>query len=110
MARTVDTLYVAMTRPTMRWGVVFEGFVANAVFTFAVTVFVVHSPPGFLMGIGIHFGLRELCRVDPHFFGKWTLFFQTKAKSLLTWGTVGGSRLQPTPTRIHKSAEMRSCV
>lgn len=97
--RTVDTLFVACTRPAMRWGVPFEGFVANALLTGGVTVFIIGSPPGFLIGIFVHLALRELCRIDPHFFGKWRVFLNTKAKSRtgMIWG---GSRLQPSPNKI----------
>ena len=107
--RTVDTLYVACTRPPTKWGVPFQGFVANAALTSGVTVFIIHSPPGFLLGVLVHFALRELCRVDPHFFGKWQLWGTTKARSL-TKHVWGGSRLQPSPTRVRKAAEMPSSV
>jgi type IV secretory pathway VirB3-like protein len=93
----------------MKWGVPFQGFVANALATGAVTVFVIHSPPGFFLGIAVHFALRELCRVDPHFFGKWTLFLNTKARS--TTGVIwGGSRLQPSHRHISRAAEMATSV
>lgn len=109
MARVVDTLFVACTRPAMKWGVPFDGFVANAVLTSSVTVFLIHSPPGFFLGIGIHFALRELCRVDPHFFGKWRLFLNTKARSR-TGVVWGGSRLQPSPSRIRNAREVATSV
>ena len=109
MPRAVDPLYVAMTRPTMRWGVVFEGFVANAMITSGITVFIIHSPPGFFIGIAVHFALRELCRVDPHFFGKWRLFLKTKARSR-TGVIWGGSRLQPSPTWVRRASEVRASV
>jgi type IV secretion system protein VirB3 len=109
MARVVHPLFVAMTRPAVWFGVPWDGFVANIGVTFFVTVAIVHSPPGFLLGIGVHFALRELCAIDPHFFGKWKLFFNTKMKS--TTGIVwGGSRLQPSPLRIKNSSEMRTSV
>ncbi len=109
MARVVDTLFVACTRPAMKWGVPFDGFVANAVLTSSVTVFLIHSPPGFFLGIGIHFALRELSRFDPHFFGKWRLFLNTKARSR-TGVVWGGSRLQPSPSRIRNAREVATSV
>jgi type IV secretion system protein VirB3 len=107
MTRAVDTCFVAMTRPSVKWGVPFEGFVANAGLTAGVTVFVIHSPPGFLLGVLVHFALREVCRINPHFFWQWRLWGATKAKSL-TRHIWGGSRLQPSPTRVRKAAEMAS--
>lgn len=109
MARAVDTLFVAMTRPETKWGVPWDGIRANAAFTMIVTVFIVHSPPGFLLGVGVHFALRELCRVDPHFFYRWKLFFTTKARST-TKAIWGGSRLQPSPSRTRRAADVRSSL
>jgi type IV secretion system protein VirB3 len=109
MARTVDTLYVAMTRPSVKWGVPFPGFVVNFVLTAFITMIVIGRPWGFALGIAVHFAMRELCRVDPHFFHRWTLFFQTKARSL-TKHLWGGSRLQPAQTWIRKAIDVRSSI
>jgi type IV secretion system protein VirB3 len=109
MGRAVDTLFVAMTRPEMKWGVPWDGIRANAVLTTIVTVFIIHSPPGFLIGIGVHFALRELCRIDPHFFHRWKLYFTTKARSK-TKSLWGGSRLQPSPDRVRSAADMETSV
>jgi len=93
----------------MWWGVPHEGFLANALVTCAVAVLVSHSPPGFLIGVLVHFALREVCRADPHFFRKWTLWMRTKARStsVVTWG---GSRLQPSPVRIRSPQQVRTSV
>lgn len=107
--RTVDTLFVAMTRPTVKWGVPFEGFVANAILTGGVTVGIVHSPPGFLIGVCVHFALREICRINPHFFHQANLYQATKMRSL-TKHIWGGSRLQPSPTQVRRAAEMVTSV
>lgn len=108
MARAVDTLFVAMTRPATKFGVPWEGFIANAIFTAIVTILVVRRPYGFAIGILIHFVLRELCRVDPHFFWRWRLFFQTKALSTrLTSAFWGGSRLQPSRAKPLSAEDLR---
>ncbi len=104
-----DTLFVACTRPSMKWGVPYEGFVVNAFVTGFVTTMIIHQPPGFLLGIGIHMGMRELCRVDPHFFHKWKIWLQTKGKSK-TQTLWGGSRLDPSPTRNTRATEVRSSL
>lgn len=104
-----DTLFVACTRPTMKWGVPWDGIRANFILTGAITVFIVQSPLGFSLGIATHLALRELVRVDPHFFGKWRLWLLTKAKS--TTGVIwGGSRLQPSPVKITRISDIRSSV
>ena len=107
-----DILFVACTRPPMKWGVAFNGFLLNAIVTFTVTVLIVQEPTGFLIGIAVHLALRELCRIDPHFFGKYSLWSQTKmfstfSTSILIWG---GSRLQPSPACIRLPTQIRSCL
>lgn len=109
MPRTVDTLFVAMTRPEMKWGVTWDGILVNIGITFFVTTLIIHRPWAFLIGIGIHLGMKELCRVDPHFFHKWRKFVNTKGRSI-TGAVWGGSRLQPSRTKIKKAAEIRSGV
>jgi type IV secretory pathway VirB3-like protein len=93
----------------MWWGVPHEGFMANALLTCAIAILVFHSPLGFLIGILVHLALREVCRVDPHFFRKWTLWMQTKARSTssMTWG---GSRLQPSPLRTRSMKGLKTSV
>lgn len=109
MKRAVDTLFVAMTRPSMKWGVPFEGFVANAIITGFITFFIIRRPPGFAFGFLIHFILREICRHDPHFFWRWRLFLQTKLRS--TTGAIwGGSRLQPSPSETRDAEDMRVSI
>ena len=110
MSRTVDTLFVACTRPSMKWGVPFEGFIVNGVVTCGITVLVIHAPPGFFLGMLIHFLMRELCRVDPHFFHKWHLALRTKGQWMQDYLIFGCSRLQPTPTRTRHHREVRSGV
>ena len=109
MTRTVDTLFVAMTRPETKWGVPWDGIKANAVFTMGLTTLIIHNPLGFGIGVAVHFALRELCRTDPHFFWRWRLFFETKARSR-TKAFWGGSRLQPSPTRTRRAATLRSSL
>lgn len=93
----------------MWWGVPHAGFVVNALASTAVAILVFHSPPGFLVGVLVHFVLREVSRIDPHFFRKWVLWQRTKARSAssLTWG---GSRLLSSPTRCRSAQEIRTSV
>jgi type IV secretion system protein VirB3 len=105
MARTVDTLFVACTRPEMKWGVPWDGFRANFIFTVLIIGIGGLPPPAMLIGVLIHFAMRELCRTNPHFFHKWKIWFRTKAKSL-SGDVWGGSRLQPTHTRIRRATDM----
>jgi len=105
MARVTDTLFVACTRPAMKWGVPFEGFLLNGLVTTVIVMLFIQSPPGYLLGVLVHLVMRELCRTNPHFFFKWKLWLSTKAKS--TSGPLwGGSRLQPTYSKVKKAADM----
>lgn len=106
---TTDTLFVACTRPATKWGVPYEGFVVNAVITCALALLVFSQPPYLGLFPFIHVGMRELCRIDPHFFHKWKIWLQTKGKSK-TQKLWGGSRLNPSPTRITNAAEVRSSL
>jgi type IV secretory pathway VirB3-like protein len=107
---TTDTLFVACTRPTTKWGVPYDGLRVNAFVTLIVTTVIIKQPPGFLIGIAIHMGMRELCRLDPHFFHKWKLYYRTKMMSMMTSSLWGGSRLDPSPARIGKATEIRSSL
>lgn len=107
--RSTDTLYVAMTRPALRWGVPLEGVIINVAFTVMVTCVFIGRPPGFAIGFVIHFVLREMTRRDPHFFRRWYLWFQTKFRSE-TRGMWGGSRLQSAPSFTRKSTDIRSSI
>lgn len=106
---TTDTLFVACTRPATKWGVPYDGLRVNAFVTLVVTTLIIQQPPGLVVGLAIHMGMRELCRVDPHFFRKWKLYAQTKMISgnAHLWG---GSRLDPSPTRIMKETDVRSSL
>jgi type IV secretion system protein VirB3 len=105
--RSVDALYIAMTRPAMRWGVPVEGVAVNVAFTAIVTCLFIHRPPGFAIGFFIHFVLRELTRHDPYFFHRWRLWYETKFRSQ-TSGQWGGSRLQPSPSTTTGASDVRS--
>jgi type IV secretion system protein VirB3 len=97
--RASDTLYVACTRPPMKLGVTYDGLKANFIVTLLITTIVIQNPLGFCVGAAVHMAFRELCRIDPHFFRKWSLYYRTKAMAQ-TGPRWGGSRLQPSPDRI----------
>lgn len=93
----------------MKLGVTYPAWRVNAFVTAAFAMLIVHTPLGFAVGIGIHLGLKEVCRYDPHFFDKWMLFCNTKchSKSGVLWG---GSRLQPSHSDVRYASEVRSSV
>ena len=97
--RASDPLYVACTRPEMKWGVTYDGLKANFIVTLLITTIIIQNPLGFCVGGAVHMAFRELCRIDPHFFRKWSLYYRTKAMAR-TGTRWGGSRLQPNSDRV----------
>ena len=69
-----DALYLALTRSALKWGVPFEVLMLNVLLSFSAGVFlqaptIWRSPIMFwLMGVPIHFALRELTGWDYHWF------------------------------------------
>jgi type IV secretion system protein VirB3 len=96
-----------MTRPAMKYGVPWEGYLANIIGTLLITIVFIQTPVGFFIGFGVHFVLRELCRTDPHFFWRWRLWLDTKGRAR-TQSIWGGSRLQPSASGARKASEVRS--
>lgn len=109
MARHPETLFVACTRPAMKWGVPFEGYVANLALTTVFAAGVMGNPCYFLVGVAVHFVMREKAKTEPHFFHLWRLWFETKARSI-TAHVWGGSRLQPSPAWARSARDITSSV
>jgi type IV secretion system protein VirB3 len=105
MNHAPDPLFVACTRPTMKWGVPFEGYCANVAMTTIFTTGIMGNPLYFSVGVVVHFVMKEKAARDPHFFHLWWLFFSTKMRSM-TGHIWGGSRLQPAPAFATKASDM----
>ncbi len=109
MSRQPDLLFVALTRPPMKWGVPFIGLCWNTAITVVFAAGIWGNPTGFLIWPAVHAVMRAKAAIDPHFFHLWTIWFRTKARSM-TGHVWGGSRLQPSPTYLRNAREMRSGV
>lgn len=103
-----DTLFLALTRPPMKLGVPFEGFVANFVLTFFVGLWL-GSPLYWLIAVAIHFPMRVIASKDHNFFRVWKLWFLTKGRALGS-DTWGGSLLSPMTDSAPTAKERSSCV
>ncbi|AJO81881.1 TPA: VirB3 family type IV secretion system protein [Pseudomonas putida] len=78
----VDTLFVGPTRPTMRWGVTWQAFIINMVFT--IECFVLTKNLLWLLAfIPIHLMLYCICLYDPRAFELIYLWGRTKAFAFL---------------------------
>ena len=64
---TVDPLFVAVTRPPMRWGVTFSALLLNLVFTMEVFL-LTKNLLTLLLAIPIHGVCGLLCARDARFF------------------------------------------
>jgi type IV secretion system protein VirB3 len=109
MSRQTDICFVAMTRPSMKWGVPFEGLCANIAFSTTLATAVFGNPLYWSIGLAVHMVMRAKTAKDPHFAHLWRLYFETKMRSL-TRHIWGGSRLQPSPTWATRPSEMTASV
>jgi type IV secretion system protein VirB3 len=100
---TEATLFVALTRPAMKWGVPYIAYLYN-LFGSAAFGILMGAPPYMLVGLIIHYVMREMTKRDHNLWRQWWLWLNTKAK------TVDGSPLSPLPWRITHADMMGSAV
>ena len=79
---TVDPLFVAVTRPPMRWGVTFSALLFNLVFTMEVFLFTKNLLT-LLIAIPIHGVCALLCARDARFFDLIVLWGRTRVPAYL---------------------------
>ncbi|WP_133408255.1 type IV secretion system protein VirB3 [Parashewanella tropica] len=76
-----DPLFVAVTRPAMKWGVTLDGIIiAAAVIT--VLMIATKNPFVLLLYFPLHALMYSLCLRDPAMFRLLKLWMSTKAKSV----------------------------
>jgi type IV secretion system protein VirB3 len=84
---TRDTLFLALTRPAMKWGVPWEGFYINTV----GTVFggmILGSPLYWAAWPVIHLVMRAAVARDHNRFRIWRLWLETKTGALEQFGAA----------------------
>lgn len=105
--RTFDTLFVAMCRPTMKFGVPYEGYIAN-VFGSAAFAIALGAPPWAVVGLIIHFVMREMTKLDHNMFRVWRLWLMTKGRTV---ADIGAEKvLASLPRRVTRAHEMASSI
>lgn len=88
-----DPLFVAVTRPAMKWGVTLDGIiVAGGLVTMGMIA--TKNPLTLLLYAPAHIGMYSLCLRDPRQFRLITLWLSTKAKSL-GWRHFGAATASP---------------
>src|SRR6202789_3540515 len=79
---TADILFVAVTRPPMRWGVTFSALLFNLVFTMEVFLFT-RNLLTLLIAVPIHGVFALLCVRDARFFDLILLWGRTRVPAYL---------------------------
>ena len=99
---TADVLFVAVTRPPMRWGVTFSAILFNLVFTMEVFL-LSKNLLTLLLAIPIHGVCALLCARDARFFDLILLWGRTRMPSYFTnfwvWRASSYSPLTLDPPR-----------
>jgi type IV secretion system protein VirB3 len=80
---TADTLFVALTRPSMRWGAAYEALLVNLVVTMQIFIFS-GNPLTLLVALPIHATCVLLCSRDPRIFGLLALHARTTLLGIFT--------------------------
>jgi type IV secretion system protein VirB3 len=93
---TRDTLYLACTRPAMRWGVPVEGYYLNLFGTFVFGM-VMGSPLWWGLFVVFHLPMRALADRDPNFFRELRMWLETKGANI-------GGQLAALPSRRPRRA------
>lgn len=95
-----DPCFLALTRPPMKWGVPYEGFVANVVCSFFVGLWL-GSPLYWPICVAIHLPMRVLASHDHNFFRIRRLWLQTQGAAVGSdkWGGSSLAALPAWPSR-----------
>lgn len=80
---TADPLFVAVTRPPMRWGVTFSALLVNLVFTMEIFL-LTKNLLTLLIALPIHGVCALLCLRDPRFFDLMLLWGRTRLPAYAT--------------------------
>lgn len=79
------TLYLACTRPAMKWGVPYEGWALNF-YGVPYIGMALGSPFYWLLGVPIHFAMKYHANKNPNFFREVRMW--VTARGAVTGGTL----------------------
>jgi type IV secretion system protein VirB3 len=125
LGMTTDPLFVAVTRPPMRWGVTYSVLIFNLVFTMELFL-LTKNLLALLMAIPIHGVFALLCARDARFFDLLLLWGRTRLPAVvgnlrywrassyspltLALPTIAGRRRMTVTSRVeHSSDGVRPC-
>ncbi|RLV59171.1 type IV secretion system protein VirB3 [Parashewanella curva] len=95
-----DPLFVAVTRPAMKWGVTLDGIIIAAALV-TVLMIATKNPFFLLLYIPLHAFMYSLCLRDPAMFRLLKLWMNTKAKSMC-WRNLGYASSSPIVSTRNK--------
>lgn len=98
-----DVLFLAITRPTMKWGVPWKGWLANFFGSMFASMLIAHNPFFFMLAFPIiHLVMRGKTSRDHNFFREMSLAFDTMTRAAGA-GDFGGSTLNSLPARFQSA-------
>ena len=101
---TLDALFVAATRPPMRWGVTYSALLFNLVFTMEAFL-LTKNLLTLLMALPIHGICALLCLREPRIFDLFVLWTRTRLLAYVSnyrvWKASSGSPLSLDAPDIH---------
>ena len=110
---TADVLFVAVTRPPMRWGVTFSALLFNLVFTMEIFL-LTRNLLTLLIAVPIHGMCALLCARDARFFDLLLLWGRTRMPAYFTnfwiWRASSYSPLTLDPARAKRRRRSPSWV
>ncbi|RLV60886.1 type IV secretion system protein VirB3 [Parashewanella curva] len=95
-----DPLFVAVTRPAMKWGVTLDGIIIAAALV-TVLMIATKNPFVLLLYFPLHALMYSLCLRDPMMFRLLKLWMNTKAKSVC-WRCLGYASASPVVNTRNK--------
>lgn len=101
---TMDPLFVAVTRPPMRWGVTFSALLVNLVVTMEMFL-LTKNLLTLLIAIPIHGLCALLCLRDARFFDLMVVWARTRLpaymRNIRTWRASSYSSLSMDPPKLN---------
>ncbi|MCL1077103.1 type IV secretion system protein VirB3 [Parashewanella spongiae] len=103
-----DPLFVAVTRPAMKWGVTLDGIIITGALV-AVLMIITKNPLILLLYLPVHGVLYVLCLRDPRLFRLTLLWLKTKAKSI-AWRLFSAASACPYRNTRSRSSMLRNIL
>ncbi|MCL1079452.1 type IV secretion system protein VirB3 [Parashewanella spongiae] len=103
-----DLLFVAVTRPAMKWGVTLDGIIITGALV-AVLMIATKNPLTLLLYLPVHGLMYVFCLRDPRLFRLMLLWLNTKAKSI-AWRQFGAATASPYSNTRSRNSMLRNIL